>query len=42
MCELDYEEVAKRVAKLYAEKPELAFKLYDQLRKYFRTIDDFK
>ena len=42
MGELDYEELARQIAKLYAEKPELAFKLYDQLRKYFVTLEDFK
>jgi len=42
LTELDYEELAKQVAKLYAEKPELAFKLFDWLRKYFATSDDLK
>ena len=42
MSELDYEELAKQIANLYVEKPELAFKLFDWLRKYFVTTDDLK
>jgi len=42
LTELNYEKIAKEVAKLYSEKPELVFKLYDQLRKYFVSSNDFE
>jgi len=42
LSEIDYEELAKKLDKLYSEKPELLFKLYNKLRKYFITNEDFR
>ena len=39
---MDYKKIAQNLDKLYSEEPELLFKLYNQLRKYFVTNEDFK
>ena len=42
LSKIEYERLAKNLDKLYSEHPELLFKLYNQLRKYFVTNEDFK
>jgi len=39
---MDYKKIAENLDKLYSEEPELLFKLYNQLRKYFVANEDFK